>query len=46
MACDRYMDYGDEVTMYFDDEVLGTFKKNNIAGFYVEAFGDEEDELD
>ena len=44
IACDRYMDYGDDVVVYFEEEVIGTFRKNNIAGFYVESFDEEEDE--
>lgn len=44
IACDRYMDYGDDVVVYFEEEVIGTFRKNNIAGFYIESFDEEEDE--
>jgi len=30
--------------VYFEEEVMGTFRKNNIAGFYIESFDEEEDE--
>ena len=43
ISCDRYMDYGDDIVTYFEEQEIGAFRKNNIAGFYIEAF-DEEDE--